>query len=213
MIAEKSFKKTVFISLLSHLAAFSIFSLSFGYKLPNAGYGTISFWGQILPLPQITNPSFTATNTLIGRRLLHDRADTSALDANLGNPPLAVPHYFKPNFSSVIKMEKKTFLKEAAVGFARRERKEPALIFHPVLPYWFSLYFKDRQVAHVELMFNVTNKQESSFIDIKRKISSGNLEVDFLTMRYIKQYLFIQQAKFTPNTWQTIKIDLSAKND
>jgi len=48
---------------------------------------------------------------------------------------------------------------------------------------------------------------------IKRKISSGNLEVDLLTMRYIGHYLFIQQKRFTPNNWQTVKIDLSEKEN
>ncbi|MGE5197021.1 MAG: hypothetical protein ACM3IL_00745, partial [Deltaproteobacteria bacterium] len=75
------------------------------------------------------------------------------------------------------------------------------------------LYFKDRQAAHIELMFNVLPDGKSNSMDIKRKISSGNLEVDLLTMRYLSHYLFIQQAGFPANKWQTVKIELSPKND
>ena len=84
---------------------------------------------------------------------------------------------------------------------------------HPLLPHDFALYFKDRQIAHVELEFNFVSSRQPAVAVIKRKISSGNLEVDLLSMRYIGHYLFIQQTKFAPNSWRTVKIDLSAKDD
>jgi hypothetical protein len=93
------------------------------------------------------------------------------------------------------------------------KRKAPEIIFHPVLPYDFQLYFNDRQVAHVELKFKVDAKDNSNYIRIKRNISSGNLEVDLLTLRYIERYLFIERMRFKPESWQTVRIDLSEKND
>ena len=86
-------------------------------------------------------------------------------------------------------------------------------MFYPRLPPYFSLYFKDRQVAHMELMFKITSSLKNSSISIKRKISSGNLEADLLCMRYINHYLFVQQGIFTSGDWQAVKIELSAKND
>jgi hypothetical protein len=58
-------------------------------------------------------------------------------------------------------------------------------------------------------MFKVDSSGGRNSLEIKRKISSGNLEVDLLSMRYLSPYLFIQQNRFTPNNWQTVKIDLS----
>jgi hypothetical protein len=86
-------------------------------------------------------------------------------------------------------------------------------MFYPRLPEHFLLFFKDRQVVHIELMYNVAPRYKTNVITLKRKISSGNLEADLLSMRYIEHYLFIGQTKFVKNKWQTVKIDLSAKHD
>jgi hypothetical protein len=119
----------------------------------------------------------------------------------------------KPPLVLAFNPGKGAFIKPVST-FLPVRKKEPEIIFHPLLPYSFTLYFKDRQIAHVELLFNiVSNKGLRNAAVIKRKISSGNLEVDLLIMRYIEHYLFIQQARFTPNTWQSVKIDLSAKSD
>jgi len=50
------------------------------------------------------------------------------------------------------------------------------------------------------------------FISLRRKISSGNLEADLLSMRYIGHYLFIQQEGFASNVWQTVKIEFSPRS-
>jgi hypothetical protein len=86
-------------------------------------------------------------------------------------------------------------------------------MFYPRLPYHFALYFKDRQTVHIELMFQVISGAQRNSILVKRRVSSGNLEADLLSMRYISRYLFIQQRGFAPNKWQTVKIDLSTAND
>ena len=73
------------------------------------------------------------------------------------------------------------------------------------------LYFKDRQLAHIELAFNIISGQKINPVVVKRKISSGNLEADLLSMRYISHYLYIQQAAFPSDVWQEVKIELSPK--
>ncbi len=128
-------------------------------------------------------------------------------------PFLSARYYLKPSIPLAFNTEKEVFKEKIAPLAFSLKRKEPQIIFHPLLPYSFTLYFKDRQVAHVELMFNLSSSGLHNSIEIKRKISSGNLEVDLLSKRYIGHYLFIQQARFTPNRWQSVKIDLSAKND
>jgi predicted transcriptional regulator len=85
-------------------------------------------------------------------------------------------------------------------------------MFYPQLPYYFQIYFKDRQRARIELMFNVVDQDNKNIVMVKRKISSGNLEADLLSMRYIGHYLSIQQAGLPKNNWQSIKIELSAKD-
>lgn len=86
---------------------------------------------------------------------------------------------------------------------------EPAFTLHPLLPYRFDLYFKDRQQVHIELEFSVTRSDSRNFVSLRRKISSGNLEADLLSMRYIGHYLFIQQARFSAGVWQPVKIEFS----
>jgi hypothetical protein len=117
-------------------------------------------------------------------------------------------YYLKPPALLVTPCQKGP-MKAIAVTALPRRARPAAIVFHPVLPYSFSLYFKDRQVAHVELIYRLQPEGGQGSIAVKRKISSGNLEVDLLSMRYIRRYLFIQQA--AKNDWQTVKIDLSAK--
>ncbi len=209
------FKSALVISLLGHLTVFSLFSFSFGYKIPKTDYTGVSFWGQFLnkseflqPQPKISTPT---PKSLV--RGLMRKPDTSVLD-KAGSRPIPNNNWReKPPLTLTFNLRKEVFIKSTST-FLPLRKKEPEIIFHPLLPYSFTLYFKDRQIAHVELSFNiVSNKALRNAAVIKRKISSGNLEVDLLIMRYIEHYLFIQQARFTPNTWQSVKIDLSAKSD
>lgn len=213
--------KTIFISLLGHIAFFSILSLSFGNRIPKSDYTCVSFWGQFLRSSQVS-PPFLGGAGLSIKEFFIRKPDTLALDKSRTNAlvrdkitrqsPLPTSYYLKPPLSLVSHTEKETFIKKS-LPLLFSSRREPTIIFHPLLPYDFTLYFKDRQVAHVELMFNVLSTPLRNSIVIKRKISAGNLEVDLLVMRYIGHYLFIQKTCFTPNNWQTVKIDLSAKND
>jgi len=209
------FKKTFIFSLLGHITVLSIFNLCFGSRIPKIDYTGVSFWGQFLnksellqPQPKISTP--TPKSSMWG---FTRKPDTSALDKTARDSILPISFYLKPPLVLAFNPGKGAFIKSVST-FLPVRKKEPEIIFHPLLPYSFTLYFKDRQIAHVELLFNiVSNKALRNAAVIKRKISSGNLEVDLLIMRYIEHYLFIQQARFTPNTWQSVKIDLSAKSD
>jgi len=127
-----------------------------------------------------------------------------------GSPALAGE---KPPVCLPFNQEKRFFSQKLLPISAISARKEPAIMFYPRLPYHFALYFKDRQTAHIELMFQVISGAQRNSVLVKRRISSGNLEADLLSMRYISRYLFIQQRAFAPNKWQIVRIDLSTVND
>ncbi|MCX5702982.1 MAG: hypothetical protein NT066_00560 [Candidatus Omnitrophica bacterium] len=207
------------ISLLGHITVFSIFSFSFGRVIPKSNYPGVSFWGQVLHNFQVQQPLVPLREGLTENRIKQIRKfflkqpDTSALDNIVKEQPLSARYYLKPPLNLSLNTEKEIFIPKPEASIFSFKRKEPTIIFHPLLPYSFTLYFKDRQVAHVELMFKIASSGLRDSIAIKRKISSGNLEVDLLTMRYIGHYLFIQKAGFAPNIYQAVKIDLSAGND
>jgi hypothetical protein len=224
------FKKTLIFSLLGHITVLSIFNLSFGSRIPKIDYTHVSFWGQFLNKSEFLQPQPKISSTPTPKSLVRGltrKPDTSVLDKAVRDSILPVSFYFpaeagsrpipnnnwreKPPLVVAFNPGKEVFI-ESTSTFLPLRKKEPEIIFHPLLPYSFTLYFKDRQIAHVELLFNIISNGRNSAV-IKRKISSGNLEVDLLIMRYIEHYLFIQQSRFTPNSWQSVKIDLSAKSD
>ncbi len=206
-----SIKQTIFISLLGHITLFSMFSLSFGPKIPEVNLARVCFWGAILRSPDLINKR----NIDIGykRGGFSGKSEIAVLDKINRENPLTSRDYLKPPVSLTFNQEKLVFVQKLLPISLTLTRKEPAIMFYPRLPYHFTLYFKDRQTAHIELAFAVVSGDKRNSILIKRKISSGNLEADLLSMRYISRYLFIQQRGFTPNKWQTVKIDLSTVND
>lgn len=208
---NRLFKKSVLLSVLGHLTVFSIFSLSFGMRIPQAQYPNVSFWGQLLQGHQFSS-NITVVSPAHTQIFLNRKPDTRGLDKVSKVAILTQPAYFKPQLSPAVDT-KETFIAKLAPLKPSYIKREPAIIFHPVLPYDFNLYFKARQVAHVELMFKITPLKAGSSIMVKRNISSGNLEVDLLSLRYISRYLFMQQKSITATGWRTVKIDLSAKND
>lgn len=200
-------RKSIIISLLGHLALFTIFGLSFGTVIPRANFTPVSFWGAVLGGSQVMprRQPFQAARlnflTLKSQAQLLNKVSTAQAPA--------AGYYLKPPITAIFNSKKITPAGSALILPPVLEKKEPALFFHPVLPYGFGLYFKDRQVAHVEIMFNIEHKDLRNSVAVKRKISSGNLEADLLCMRYIGHYLFIEQARFAPDNWQTVKIDLT----
>jgi len=211
MILSKTLNKMIFASLLGHIIVCGIFSFSFGDRIPKTDYACISFLGQILNRSDLNIWPFTAH--LPRGIILGKRPNISALDKSSKEYSLVLKPHLKPLTPLLFSQDKITLIpKPEPISFVQK-RKEPIIMFHPLLPEYFLLYFRDRQVAHIELMFNIISTGKINSIVVKRKISSGNLEVDLLSRRYISHYLFIQQARFSPNNWQTVKIDLSAKND
>jgi hypothetical protein len=210
------FKKSIFISLLSHVAVFSLFSLSFGNKITPIGYTHVAFLGQLLNHSQVNPPAAVLKNNFnldkTGIKTIFARnPDRMVLEEISEDSPYSYNYYLKPSMDLGLDNEKELFIAKTIVLAPPLPKREQTVILHPLLPYSFGLYFKDRQVAHVELMFQIIPAGNRNSILVKRKISSGNLEVDLLSMRYIGHYLFIQQNSFIPNNWQVAKIDLSEK--
>ena len=205
------FRKSFVFSVLGHLSLLALVSLSFGRSLPSAAsYAHVFFWGDYLRNYQVARPTVSTSYNLTKNFLKFKPQE------NLASKPekqsFAAPKgYIKPHLTPEFGIEKSVFVKKAAPERFVRTNVETSMVFHPVLPYAFTLYFKDREVAHVELMFDIVYSQGRRSIDIKRKITSGNPEVDLLTMRNISHFISMQQSRFSPNNWQTVKIDLSAK--
>ena len=212
MILLSSLKKTMIVSIIGHITVFSIFGFSFGNRIPRIEYASVSFWGQFLGSCQVSQPTATSRINQI-KEFFNRKPDTSALDTISRESIFLSRYYSKPPITLAFNSEKEAFIEKPEKLLFLPKRAQPSIIFHPLLPYGFTLYFKDRQVAHVELMFKITSEGERSSILLKRKISSGNLEVDLLVMRYIGRYLFIQRSNMPANNWQIVKIDLSAEND
>jgi len=204
-------RQAIFISLLGHITLFSMFSLSFGHKIPEVNFARVCFWGAILRSPDLMNNR----NFDIGykKKGFSGKSEISVVDKINRENLLASRDYLKPPVSLVFNQEKIVFTRETMPISFISGRKESAIMFYPSLPYHFALYFKDRQTVHIELAFAVISGDKRNSILVKRKISSGNLEADLLSIRYISRYLFMQQRGFAPNKWQIVKIDLSTAND
>jgi len=214
------FKKSLILSLLGHIAVFSIFSFSFGNRIPTAGYN-VFFRGSILRDADLTQPraqgdrsrsSYTFNISEI-KKVFMGKTNTSLLDKANKEYPLISSYYLKPEINLAFNEDKIIFIKKSTQAPPVQRRKESVIMLYPTLPYNFLLYFKDRQAVHIELIFNIISTGQTNSIEIRRKISSGNLEADLLSMRYIGHYLFVQQSRFSPNNWQTVKIELTPKND
>ena len=93
------------------------------------------------------------------------------------------------------------------VPLLKTKNEDSSIMFYPPIPYHFLLYFKDRQTAHVEVAFYISPK--GKFVGIKRKISSGNPEVDLLIMRNLNHFLNLNKSNLALDSWQTVKVDLS----
>jgi hypothetical protein len=215
---SKPLSKTIFISLLGHITIFSLFSFSFGPRIPAVNYTNIFFWGGILSKydlmdnsqprnltikKSILNP-FSIKDGLIKEPniLKEDKLDINSFKMN--------NYYFKPQLKSFLNNHKIIFTQKTESPPILKIRKEESTItFHPALPYHFTLYFKDRQMAHIGLKFNIVTKGKTNSIIVKRKTASGNLEVDLLSMHYISHYLFIRKTRFSPDEWHAVKIELS----
>ena len=218
-MTDSLFKKTIVISLLWHLAFLSAFRVSSGTHFPPAQHNGIFFWGSLLSRYDVLHGQAPIHSCRRQDTGLSDKAGcmiglgaTSVLDKN--RPVIPVTTYaLKPLAQLSFSGDKQVWRQDARTASSALPKKKSVVMFYPHLPYHFLLYFKDRQTVHIELAFIVAATGQNNTIAIKRKISSGNLEADLLTARYLSHYLFIQQMSFPTNTWQTVKIELSPKND
>ncbi|MFA5118054.1 MAG: hypothetical protein WC695_04270 [Candidatus Omnitrophota bacterium] len=202
--------RTVAISFLSHIALFGLFSFSFGTRMPDTWRPDVSFLGSILLPTDVAIPG-NHPQTGIIESIFSKKTASGFLKAQPGSFLTQPAYEPKPALAHQLSLKKCSFSYHAAAKTGRHILKDHDIMFYPLLPQHFMLYFQDRQSAHMELLCKAGKVQKPSSIIIKRKVSSGNLEVDLLTMRYIGHYLFIQQRHFIEDTWQTIKIDLSAE--
>lgn len=204
-------RNAVLFSVAGHIAFFSLFSVSSGNRLPRADFSSAYFWGRYLQDSQVASIKASVFKPALVLPV-SSKPDTTALTKR-NEDRIELPYNLKPQICLPFNNEKESYADKPLDYTFSPKRREPIIVLHPLLPYTFTLYFKDRQVAHVELMFNIAGPREKRAINLKRKISSGNLDADLVTMRYISHYLFIQQASFANDKWQSVKIDLSAEND
>ncbi|MCX5708088.1 MAG: hypothetical protein NTY14_03800 [Candidatus Omnitrophica bacterium] len=202
-------RNTVIISSLGHLLVLGMFSFSFNSSKPGNLEPALIFWGQILPKAALDFRGFGSDV----RQAINPKLDTVLPKRLSPESSLSMKYSLKPGVELPFNTEKPAFTPPDVIPEFVPQKRDSPIMFHPMLPYQLQLYFKDRQAVHIELMFNIVSLREKNSILIKRKISSGNLEADLLSSRYINHYLFIQQARFSRDNWQTVKIDLSSKND
>lgn len=202
-------KKPLLFSLLSHAAIFGLFTFSLGYKLLNWDSSRVYFLGSLLNEKQFIAQSRKQDTLLIYEERLPVKLP--AIEKEAGRE-----YGFsssKPTIAALSNQEKIPFSPPKVPLEFVKAKADASIMFYPEIPYHFLLYFKDRQVANIEIMFNLTPGKEANYINIKRRVSSGSLEADLLSMRYLSHYLFVQQNRFAPNKWQAVKIELRAKND
>lgn len=202
-------KKTVLLSLLGHLTLFNLIGFSFGKRLPQVNAVDVYFLKGASPAINPLHAQYIDTSGI--KYFLARKIGALTLQEARKVQPVVPEGYLKPGVALAFNEEKEGPGPHLTEELASPKKKESVIMFHPQIPYHVTLYFKDREVIHIELMFNVASTGNSSSIRIKRKISSGNLEADLLSMRYISRYLFMQRLSFPLNDWQTVKIDLSTK--
>lgn len=203
------FRKSFYISLAGHVTVFGIFAMSFGEKIPAIDSRTY-FNGSILNRGDLQPKVHVRPygNWAVFKKT---QALQFCKSEESGTP--VENFYVKPPSGLEIIREKYTPVRDFKAGSPAPRRKESVMMFYPAFPYSFSLYFKDRQLVHIGFIFNIPSSARSSPIIVKRKVSSGNLEVDLLSMHYISHYLSVQRSRLPQNIWKDVKIELSRKND
>ncbi len=214
---QTGLKKNLVLSFACHAVLFLVLGISFGRPLAPLDYPSVSFWGQIFQPYDFTRTTDSLKNLIVTKTVFFRNirdihagrfVETLTPGTDTGNIFIPGSPALKPPVVSLLPV--KGDLTPDIPLPVLPVRKEPALTFHPLLPQQFPLYFKDRQTAHIEIMFKIASTHgEEHAVVMQRKISSGNLEADLLSMRYIGHYLFIQEKSFTPDKWRTVKIDLS----
>lgn len=196
-------RTVLFFSLAGHILLLALIDVYIkpDLFLPPA---PLIFLGEILHKEEnkLSFPAVAGTKKILLKASLPEVKNKSDL-ADFG-------FYNKPESRGGFSGQKVTgtaFLADAMGGGADKNREERALFFYPKLPHNFILYFNDRSTVHIELDFFVASS--GNVVEVKRRVSSGNLDVDLLVWRYVSQWLFVHRKQLKPDSWQTVKIDLS----
>ncbi|MCX5714047.1 MAG: hypothetical protein NT033_04415 [Candidatus Omnitrophica bacterium] len=208
MFNSPVFRRMLFVSLLAHSLFFGLFSFSFGRRTLRLEYPAVNFLGSFLGPLDLTR-CLSPGNKIITLNKQDDFLPQTKIDKET----VFLQYYQKPQVRLVIRQEKVFYTPPESFYPVSARRKQSVIMLYPPLPYHFLLYFKDRQRAHIELMYNTISGVKSNSVVLKRKISSGNLEADLLSMRYIGHYLFTQTAYPAGNGWQTVRIDLEPRKE
>ena len=210
-MSSRILPKSVLVSFLAHTVLVSSLSFSLFPGSVLTRQPRLSFLGGMMPPALVQSPQFEHSVSALS--VLPEKK-AGPLPRTLQAGLFTLPQvYVKPQGFASGEPVKALTIPSQPLIVSLPKRKDPAIMFHPLLPYQLQLYFKDRQAVHIELEFSIIPGNQTNSILVKRKISSGNLEADLLSARYMQHYLFIQQARFSPHRWQTVKIDLSTKND
>lgn len=200
---DGSLRYFLVLSTIAHAAVLSWFGVTFnGSYAAGTRHPPIVVWGRMLR-------SAPGTQAQAGVRRPAEAGRVEGLprpERVFNGPGSQQPR--KPARFEAVLSAKRSFSYAAAPEGVYRKRDSVVMI-HPLLPFQLQMYFKDRQSVHIELMFRIIVTGSRRQVLVRRKISSGNLDADLLCARYLGHYLFIEQARFVPNTWQTVRIDLS----
>ncbi len=214
--SSKSLKITLVISLLWHVLCLVMFEPTLGKNLKRLDFAGVSFLGNILKKGDLNFEGDFENAVYFSKGFFDCRIKQIIFKiSRLNKKDNAYFTYLKeeirPTFGLDFNKKKIICMENLVSDITHKYKKESTLVFYPRLPHSFLFYFKDRQKAHIEFTFYISDKGKVGFIN--RKISSGNLEADLLASRYITRCLNLVEGQFPFKTWQTVKIDLTRKND
>jgi len=202
---RRIFKEAVFLSLVGHAAVFGTVSLSFGPELRPLNFTDVSFRGSFLAQRELSPESYAA-RTAVGRLPM---LGLGYLRRKAALPVSGLEHYLKPE--AFLAQGNKLFWQPAVQPLlpVNTTGDKSVVMLYPALSFNPSLYFKDRRQVHLELVYRGKRSGSDNYsVFLKRRISSGNLEADLLSMRSLSRYLLIRQSE-TDSGWHTVKIELS----
>lgn len=201
------------ISLTVHLFVLSVFSVSIR-RAPDAEYLHIFFGAGLLD-----RADFTAAVPGECRR---KAVPVNGFKFRMPPAPGRSGGDLFPGHDSAVLKPAPLPVRSMKIQFSRPERSEiphigvnQPLLMYPMLPGYFPLYFKDREKAHIGLSFRITPAPAGGreYIEVKRKISCGNLEVDLIVLRQVEYYLLLQRRYFQGGKWHNVNIDFSPSYD
>lgn len=206
-----------FISLAAHLAVLNISFVSFKQSAVrdlSAGMPHVFFGAGLLESCDLEDKKPGS-----GLRSLHP-----ASRFKFRMPHQVRDHWVKTRFPSAGGLFKppaistgpeKTSPGRPAVMEAPHIGNSEPLSMYPLLPAYFPVYFRDRCRAHIGLSFRISPavRGPGEYIEVKRKVSCGNLEADLIALRQVAHYLLLQRRYFQSGRWLDVNIDFSPSYD